>query len=638
MNKSIAKIALVSVLSIMALKAQNKDFEGYLFAYFEGKGAGDMQEQLRFAVSEDAIDWKALNKNRPIIASDAISSTGGIRDPHILRGENGDSFYMVATDMNTIKNGWDHNPGIVMLKSKNLIDWNSSIIDLEKQYPKKFKNVKWVWAPQTIYDPKVKRYLVYFTVRSYDNLKLDFYSAYANEDFSGFENTPTLMYSAKDGAIDGDIIYKEGTYHLFYKGNTKDKEGKEIQNGIKQATSKSLQGPWRESFEYIDFYADKKIGVEGSSVFKLNDKDEYFLMYDLYSSGRYEFQRSEDLYHFTAQTESFTKDFFPRHGSVIGITREEAQRLNKKWGGVPQSLLTSKAGLFHFKSNGNPIITHKFTADPAAFVEGDTLWLFTGHDYEGGQKGYKLKDWLVFSTTDLKNWTEYPVPLKIEDFEWDNTGDAYAAQTIKRNGKYYWYISTNGSGIGVAVSDKPQGPYKDALGKPLLTNADCFASTHSWTCIDPSVFIDDDEQAWLFWGNGVCYYAKLKDNMIEIDGEIKKLDFEGFQFTEAPWVHKRNGKYYLSYATGFPEKIAYAMADRIEGPYEYKDIINEIAGNSNTNHQAIVDFKGHTYFIYHNGAIQTDGSSYSRSVCIDKLEYNKEGTIKPVIMTTKGVD
>lgn len=415
--KSIFKIALCSILCVSSLSAQKKDLKGYLFAYFEGKGPAEKQEQLRFAVSDDAVNWKALNNNEPVVASKDISNAGGIRDPHILRGADGNSFYIVATDMNTRKNGWDYNPGIVLMHSKNLLDWKSSVIDLEKLYPKKFKDIKWVWAPQTFYDAKAKKYLVYFTVRFKYNEKLDFYCAYANKDFTAFEQEPKLMFSPKDGAIDGDIIYKDGTYHFFYKGNTKDENGKEIKNGIKQATSKKLQGPWKESFEYLDYYADKKTGVEGSSVFKLNNSDEYILMYDLYSSGRYEFQRSKDLYHFTDKTESFTKDFFPRHGSVVGITIEEAKRLHEKWGGVPQSLLTSKDGTFHFKAEGNPIIKHKFTADPAAFVEKDTLWLFTGHDFEGGQKGYKLKDWLVFSTTDLKNWTEYPVPLKIEDFK-----------------------------------------------------------------------------------------------------------------------------------------------------------------------------------------------------------------------------
>ncbi|KRT17838.1 glycoside hydrolase [Pedobacter ginsenosidimutans] len=297
----------------------------------------------------------------------------------------------------------------------------------------------------------------------------------------------------------------------------------------------------------------------------------------------------------------------------------------------------SQDSIKHFRSFGNPIITDKYTADPAAMVDGETLWLFTGHDFQGGQKSYKMKDWCVFSSKDLKNWTEYPTPLKISDFKWDKSGAAYAAQTIKRNGKYYWYISTNGSGIGVAVADNPQGPYKDAIGKPLLTNDDCFASKHYWTCIDPTVIIDKDDQAWIIWGNGVCYFAKLKPNMIEIDGSVGKIDFENFKFTEAPWIHYRKGKYYLSYATGFPEKIAYAIADKVDGPYTYKGILNELAGNSNTNHQSIVEFKGKWYFIYHNGAINRDGGSFSRSVCIDQLEYGPNGILKKVQMSSDGV-
>lgn len=614
-------------------------FTGYLFAYFEGSGDKDKQEQLRFAVSENAMDWFALNNNQPVLPSSEISNTGGIRDPHILRREDGKGFYLTATDMFANKNGWAHNPGIVMLRSGDLTNWTHSVIDLAKAYPKKFNTVKWVWAPQTIYDAKTKKYLVYFTVRFEGDNKLDFYAAYANKDFTGFESEPRLMFSPRHGAIDGDIIYRNGSYHFFFKGHTKDASGKEVKNGIQKATSKSLWGPWVEDYKYLDAYSEKGTVVEGSSVFKLNNTDEYILMYDLYTNLRYEFQRSSDLVNFTQKPESFRKNFNPRHGSVIGITREEARLLQKKWGGVPGILVRPLESVdkYSFTSSGNPIITHEYTADPAALVKDDTLWLFAGHDSTGAQKGYKMKDWLVFSTADLKTWTQYPASLKITDFAWAKSGDAYAGHVVERNGKYYWYISTNWTGIGVAVADRPQGPYRDALGKPLLTNKDCFASTHSWACIDPAVFVDDDGQAWLFWGNGQCYYARLKDNMIEIDGEIKKIDFKDFQFTEAPWIHKHNGKYFLSYATGFPEQIAYAMADRIEGPYIYRGILNEIAGNSNTNHQAIVHFKGNSYFIYHNGALQHDGGSYSRSICIDRLYYKPDGSLERVRMTSEGV-
>ena len=378
--------------------------------------------------------------------------------------------------------------------------------------------------------------------------------------------------------------------------------------------------------KYLDAYAGKT-PVEGSSIFKLNGKDEYVLMYDMYTSGRYEYQTSTDLYHFS-EPKAFTKDFFPRHGSVISLTRDELQRLQEKWGYVVK---------YEFESQGNPIVRHIHTADPAALVKGDTLWLFAGRDQNGNQSGYVMKDWLVFSTTDMKHWTQYPVPLKVEDFKWAASKQAYAGHVAERNGKYYWYVSTNWCGIGVAVSDKITGPYKDALGKPLLTNKDCFDSHHSWACIDPAVFVDDDGQAYLTWGNRECYIVKLKDNMIETEGEVKRIRIdESHPFTEAPWIHKHNGKYYLTYASEWPEKIAYAVADHIEGPYETKGIISEIAGNSNTTHPAIVNFKGQWIFISHNGGLPT-GTSYSRSIVAEPMEYNADGSIKPIPPTAEGV-
>jgi len=294
-----------------------------------------------------------------------------------------------------------------------------------------------------------------------------------------------------------------------------------------------------------------------------------------------------------------------------------------------------------FKSNGNPVITHEYTADPAAMVYKNTLYLYAGHD-EATEKFnfYEMKEWLVFSTNDLETWTEYPIPLNIKDFKWA-IRHAWAAQVIERNGKFYWYICAehdsthSGFAVGVAVSDKPTGPFKDARGSALITNDMTTDVSISWDDIDPSVFIDDNGQAYLFWGNTTCHYAKLKENMIELDGPVKTIKLPNY--TEAPWIHKHNGWYYLSYAYQFPEKTAYAMSKSIDGPWEYKGILNELAGNCNTNHQAIVNFKGQDLFIYHNGGINTQGGSFRRSVCIDKLFYNKDGSIKRVVMTTEGV-
>lgn len=297
-------------------------------------------------------------------------------------------------------------------------------------------------------------------------------------------------------------------------------------------------------------------------------------------------------------------------------------------------------GLGQIAQASNPIITDVRTADPAALVVKDKVYLYTGHDEaKDNTKFYEMHDWLVFSSSDMVNWEAHGPRMSIKDFKWAKS-DAWASQIIERKGKFYWYVAVRhddtkpGFAIGVAVSDSPLGPFKDALGKALITNDMTTDTPNDWDDIDPSVFIDEDGQAYLFWGNTKPRYAKLKKNMVELDGPIQPINIPNF--TEALWIHKHGDWYYLSYATGFPEKIAYAMSKSVTGPWEYKGILNELAGNSNTNHQAIIDFKGRSYFIYHNGGASPDGGSFRRSVCVDDLIYNPDGTIKRIVMTTEG--
>ena len=288
----------------------------------------------------------------------------------------------------------------------------------------------------------------------------------------------------------------------------------------------------------------------------------------------------------------------------------------------------------------NPIIKEKYTGDPAALVYKDKVYIYAGHDEAPNDLNfYKMNEWLVYSSSDMVNWEEHPVPLKVSDFTWAKS-DAWASQVIQHKGKFYWYVTVEhnnipGKAIGIAVSDSPTGPFKDALGKALITNDMTTNTNISWDDIDPTVMIDDDGQAFLFWGNTVCHYVKLKENMLELDGPIKTINLPNY--TEAPWIHKKKDWYYLSYAYQFPEKIAYAMSKSINGPWEFKGILNEIAGNSNTNHQSIIEFKGKDYFIYHNGSIQPNGGSFRRSVCVDYLFYNPDGTIKRINMTSEGI-
>ncbi len=294
----------------------------------------------------------------------------------------------------------------------------------------------------------------------------------------------------------------------------------------------------------------------------------------------------------------------------------------------------------------NPIITDRYTADPAALVVGDTVYLYTGHDeQEPGKSGYLMRDWRCYSSTDMVNWTAHGSPLAVKDFAWAQR-DAWAGHVAERDGKFYWYVpmwmdDPKGFALGVAVADAPAGPFKDARGSPLVTGDMTPNPTTPeggamwWDDIDPAVFIDDDGQAYLWWGNTHLYWAKLKPSMTELDGPIHTAE-KPPNFVEAPWIHRRGDLYYLSYAWGFPERTAYCTAPSATGPWTYRGIINELAGNSNTNHQAIISFKGRDYFIYHHGGLP-GGDSFHRSVCIDYLDYNSDGTIRRVIPTLDGV-
>lgn len=296
---------------------------------------------------------------------------------------------------------------------------------------------------------------------------------------------------------------------------------------------------------------------------------------------------------------------------------------------------------------GNPLFEHVFTADPAALVDGDTVWLYTGHDEApNNDVFFEMHDWLAFSSEDMKNWKEHGPIMRADDFEWA-TGNAWASHMVKKDGRYWFYTTVRhddskpGFAVGVAVSDSPTGPFKDARGSALITNDMTTQTPNDWDDIDPAVFIEENGEVYLFFGNLVPKYVKLKDNMIELDGPIRVIDIP--HFTEAAWVHKKGGNYYLSYACYFPEKICYAMSDSIHGPWEYKGILNEIAGNTETNHQSIIEFKGKSYFIYHTGAVpprdgQPSGGRFRRSVSVDPLYYNDDGTLKRVIMTSEGIE
>lgn len=312
---------LLLLLSQVALgQSPKKDYTGYLFVYFTGNSIED--EQIHYALSKDGYTFLALNDDRPVINSKLISSTGGVRDPHILRSQDSKTFYMVATDM-VSANGWDSNRAMVLLKSNDLINWEHSVVNIQKKYPHQ-NDLKRVWAPQTIYDPAADKYMVYWSMKHGDGPDIIYY-AYANPEFTDLEGDYKPLFIPADGksCIDGDIVYKDGRYHLFYKT-----EGHG--NGIRVATTDSLtSGKWQESPDYKQQTTD---AVEGAGTFKLIGQNKYILMYDVYMNGKYQFTETTDLENFKVVDHEVSMDFHPRHGTVIPITKAEYNRLQQKWG------------------------------------------------------------------------------------------------------------------------------------------------------------------------------------------------------------------------------------------------------------------------------------------------------------------
>jgi beta-xylosidase len=291
----------------------------------------------------------------------------------------------------------------------------------------------------------------------------------------------------------------------------------------------------------------------------------------------------------------------------------------------------------------NPIIRDIYSADPAALVVGDTLYLYVGHDEApSGGTSYVMNDWYCYSTQDMVHWTNHGPVLSVKDFPWAD-GNAWAGQVVERNGKFYYYVSvaqaaTGGMAIGVAVADSPTGPFKDALGKALITsNMTTFTGQGTWTWddIDPTVLIDDDGQAYLYFGNTYPKYVKLNDDMISFDvaygiKSISLPSIDGLSFTEALWIHKYQGRYYLSWAAGWPEQLVYATSESPTGPWVPGGKLMGLPANCNTSHHAIVEFKGRWYIFYHNGTLP-GGGSYRRSVCVDCLTYDAMGGISLII-------
>ncbi|MGM9478374.1 family 43 glycosylhydrolase [Pedobacter sp. GSP4] len=701
----------VSADDVMAQKKQAtaaaKENVAYLFTYFTGNSKAE--EAIRFAVSTDGYRYKALNGNNPVISSEKISSTGGVRDPHILRGADGKTFYMVATDM-VSANGWNSNRAMVLLKSNDLINWKSSIVNIQNRFPNN-GNLLRVWAPQTIYDAVAKKYMVYWSMKHGDEPDKIYY-AYANSDFTDLETAPKqLFFSPTNGScIDGDIIYDKGKYNLFFKteGNG---------NGIKKAVSDQLTGGYVLEDRYLQ---QTKEAVEGAGVFKLNHSNQYILMYDVYMKGRYQFTRSSDLKNFSVVDQEVTMDFHPRHGTILPINQLELNRLLSKWYTVESVLKSANnkainqhnivldslnqklylpvsygtalkafdpqfntfnqievlpKGKLDF-TNGpvkvqvkipgqqpktftvnvavanNPVLKGYY-ADPEILYSNKTAkyYIYPTSDGFTNWSGTYFK---TFSSTDLVNWKDEGKILDLEkDVSWAKK-NAWAPTIIEQkiNGAYkYFYYFTAAQKIGVAVADDPAGPFKDGGHALISTKPKGIKGGQE---IDPDVFNDPKtNKNYLYWGNGYMAVAPLNEDMVTIDTNGIKIITPNNGFREGTEVFYRNNKYYFLWSEDDTRsenyRVRYGFSDSPTGKITIpennlilaKDAAQGIYG---TGHNSVIKINGKDewYMVYHRftrpeGILMGRAAGYNREVCIDKMEFNADGTIKPVIPTINGI-
>lgn len=481
--------------------------------------------------------------------------------------------------------------------------------------------------------------------------------------------SPLVYAGEKEQTIPKEMLY--GTWDLSSVGQTILKDGI---TDVSKCTSRDFDLPVHSS--EIILQADGTLG-NNLGTWEYDNDHTVTITFEMDGDNdNYEFFQSGDVMKLFVLT-GYDKD--KRESAIVmtGTDQNSIASFAKKNNAVAQSAkhinhVDTTPVTIEKSSGGNPILGFDadgnimYAGDPAALVDGDTVYLYAGHDTSTSE-GYVMPEWVCYSSKDMENWKYEDVIMKSTDISWRNTNtDAWASQVIKHGSKYYLYYCTwdktseGKHSIGVAVSDSPTGPFTDK-GEPLVKGTLTEPQTSDWNDIDPTVWVETvngEEHRYLAWGNGIFYVCELNEDMVSVrdlngDGlikmndDIKQQEFnnlpDGLGFTEAPWIYRQKdnngnytGKYYLFAAFGWREQMGYATSDSIYGPWEYRGTLMPPTATSNTNHPSVIDFKGKTYFIYHNGSLPW-GSGFRRSVCVEEFTFNEDGSISPIQETSTGL-
>lgn len=590
---SVGAALLVEVAGLSSALAQTQSASGtFLFTSFRGNGDG-----LHLAWSRDAYHWTDLNRVflKPEVGGKLL------RDPHIMQGPDG-VFRMVWTT------GWSDR-GIGYACSTNLVDWS------EQKYLPFMENTpgtKNCWAPETIYDAANGQYIIYWSsdvpgrfAESASPNHMNNRAYYVTtKDFKTFSE-PKVLFDPGFDNIDSTIISTGSKFILVLKQG--DEQGQGKWGPIHAAVAEHPLGPYKlQSPPLITERA------EGPTLINVGGKT--LLYVDFYSRGHYGVYETADWKTWTDVSASAGVVNGQRHGTVFAVAPA-----------VLENLLHLDEKL---RASAPKPILDGYTADPAIRVFGDTYYVYPTSD----KPNWMTTDFSVWSSKNLVDWKKEGMILDVaHDLKWANI-KAWAPDCVERNGKYYFYFCADGK-IGVATADKPTGPFVDALGRPLVQKSEQVRTYP----IDPYPFIDDDGQAYLFFGNGTPTVFKLNPDMISFDGGPATIQLK--EFREGIVVFKRQGKYYFMWsiddARSDDYRVGYGMADSPYGPVTSPTnnfiVLRQHWPAKGTAHHSVVNVPGtdRWYVAYHRHAIP-DGGGYKRETCLARMEFNPDGTIKPM--------
>ena len=632
---------------------QEKDMSAYLMVFHKDETHG-----LYMAVSRDGYTFTAMNDGEPVIAGDTIAYQRGIRDPHIYRGPDG-AFYLAMTDLHVFAKrdgyretewerdrnmyGWGNNYGLVLMKSWDLVNWKRANIRFDK-LTAGLSEIGCAWAPEVTYDEKKGKLMIYYTMR-FRNEANKLYYVYVNDDFDTIESLPQILFEYPNegvSAIDGDITKVGDKYHLFYVAH-------DGPAGIKQAVSDRANGDYEYDPRWYDF---EPKACEAPTVWKRIGEDKWVLMYDVYSVTPHnfgfietsDFVNFKNLGRFNEGVMKTTKYNAHKHGAVIHLTTEEADNLEKYWQKNKRKYVSTAS------IQKNPII-QGYYADPEVMYSEKTgrYYIYPTCD---GIPNWGSTQFKAFSSSDLVNWKEEGGILDLKNVSWAKK-NAWAPSIIEKkqadgNYKYYYYFTAEKQ-IGVAISDHPTGPFIDS-GKPLI-GRELPKGMPRGQNIDPDVFTDPvSGNTYLYWGNYYMAVCELNDDMVSVKPNTTRILIgHDAHYSEAAHVFYRNGYYYFTWSKNDTRsteyEVRYVRSKSPVGPINPAESQVVICkkpeqGIYATGHHSVVQVPGKDewYIVYHrfkfpDAVTKGRDAGYHREVCIDKLEFNTDGTIKKVVPT-----